>query len=359
MPLEIRLPVPHLLGGHCASSAFRDLVAYYSPPGSTTLPSEALLFALSGGLDFLYWRRPGADPPIYLLGRTGPLEAQLAARLGIGFEEVRPPSAEAAWAWLRATLAGGHPALVLADVGELPYLNARTHFTGHRLLVIGIDDPAGTLFVLDNDREGVQEITQAAFDASWRSTAFPAPVEYRYYEVRQPAALADPAAHIREAVAETVRLLDGHGIPFVDAAQFAGVGGQGLAGLELLVADLARWPDHFAPAEVTQALRAVYLYVEKAGTGFGGFFRHIYGTGLREAAALVADPALATGLEQAGAHYQALGQAWSAFAAACRAAAPAATQDPAATLASLLPRAAALLAAERAGRDVLDSVAAT
>jgi hypothetical protein len=355
--VQTLLPVPHLLGGHCASSAFRDLVAYYSPPGSTTLPSEALLFALSGGLDFLYWRRPGADPPIYLLGRTGPLEAQLAARLGMGFQEVRPPSRAAAWAWLRATLTAGHPALVLADVGELPYLNARTHFTGHRLLVIGIDDPAGTLFVLDNDREGVQEITQATFDASWRSTAFPAPIDYRYYEVRRPAALADPGAHIREAVAETVRQLDGHGMPFVDAPHFAGEGGQGLAGMERFVADLARWPEHFAPAEVTQALRAVYLYVEKAGTGFGGFFRHIYGTGLREAATRVADLALATGLDQAGAHYQALGRAWSAFAAACRAAAPTATNDPPATLAPLLPQATGLLAAERAGRDLLAGLA--
>jgi butirosin biosynthesis protein H-like/uncharacterized protein DUF4872 len=352
------LPVPHLLGGHCASSAFRDLVAFHSPAESAALPSEALLFALSGGLDFLYWRRPVADPPIYLLGRTGPLEAQLAARLGIGFQEVRPASPEAAWAWLRATLAAGQPALVLADVGELPYLNARTHFTGHRLLVIGIDDQAGTLFVLDNDRAGVQEIAQAAFDASWRSTAFPAPIDYRYYEVRWPAALPDPGAHIREAVAETVRLLDGHGIPFVAADRISSAGDSGLAGMEMFAADLARWPEHFAPEEVTQALRAVYLYVEKAGTGFGGFFRGIYGTGLREAATRVADPALATALDAAGAHYQALGRSWSAFAAACRAAAPAAIDDPAATLAPLLPQAADLLAAERAGRDLLAGLAA-
>jgi hypothetical protein len=351
------LPVPHLLGGHCASSAFRDLVAFHSPAQDAALPSEALLFALSGGLDFLYWRRPGADPPIYLLGRTGPLEAQLAARLSIGFQEVRPASPQAAWTWLRATLAAGQPALVLADVGELPYLNARTHFTGHRLLVIGIDDLAGTLSVLDNDRAGVQEITQAAFDASWRSTAFPAPVEYRYYEVRWPPALPDPGTHMRDAVAETVRLLDGHGIPFVDAAHFAGTGGHGLAGMELFVADLARWPDHFGPAELSQALRGVYLYVEKAGTGFGGFFRGIYGTGLREAATRVADPALAAGLDGAGAHYQALGRGWSAFAAACRAAAPTATTDPAATLAPLLPQAHGLLAAERAGHDLLATLA--
>jgi len=353
------LPVPHLLGGHCASSAFRDLIAFHNSTGSAALPSEALLFALSGGLDFLYWRRPGADPPIYLLGRTGPLEAQLAVRLGAGFREVWPTSPEAAWAWLRATLAAGQPALVLADVGELPYLNARTHFTGHRLLVIGIDDQAGTLFVLDNDRADVQEITQAAFDASWRSTAFPAPVEYRYYDVRWPAALPDPGARMQDAVAETVRLLDGQSIPFVDPARFRGAGGGGLAGMETFTADLARWPDHFAPAEVTQALRAVYLYVEKAGTGFGGFFRGIYGTGLREAAALSATPTLAAGLDAAGSHYQALGRAWSAFAAACRAAAPAATTDPAATLAPLLPLAADLQAAEQAGRDLLASMAVT
>ena len=89
---------------------------------------------------------------------------------------MRPELRAAAWAWLRATLAAGQPALVLADVGELPYLQARTHFTGHRLLVIGLDEAGGTVFVLDNDCEGVQAVPRAAFEASWSSAAFPEPV---------------------------------------------------------------------------------------------------------------------------------------------------------------------------------------
>ena len=215
-PMKTILPVPHCWAGIALVSLPRS-GRLPQPRGKRRAAQRGVTVRALRRTDLLYWRRPGADPPIYLLGRTGPLEAQLAARLGIGFQEVRPASPEAAWAWLRTTLAAGQPALVLADVGELPYLNARTHFTGHRLLVIGIDDQAGTLFVLDNDRAGVQEIAQAAFDASWRSTAFPAPIDYRYYEVHWPAALPDSGARIREAVAETVRLLDGQSIPFVDA----------------------------------------------------------------------------------------------------------------------------------------------
>ena len=52
--------------------------------------------------------------------------------------------------------------------------------------------------------------------------------------------------------------------------------------------------------ELTQALRAVYLYVEKAGTGFGGFFRGLYGRGLGEAAGLPAEPAQAERYGRAG-----------------------------------------------------------
>jgi hypothetical protein len=349
--MKTLLPVPHILGGHCASSAFRDLVAYHQQV--EPLPSEALLFALSGGLDFLYWRRPGLDPPIYLLGRTGPLEAQLATRLGGELALVRPPSAGAAWAWLRAQLAADCPALVLADVGELPYLRARIHFTRHLLLVIGIDDAAGTLQVLDNDREGVQEITQAAFEASWGSPAFPDPTDHRYYTIRWPAQLPPPGERVLAAVADTVRQLDGASTPFLPPATFAESGGVGLVGLAGFVADLPRWAMHFPGEEVTQALRSVYLYVEKAGTGFGGFFRGIYGRGLREAASFVATQGLAERLRASGAHYEALGQAWTNFAAACRAAAPAAPADPRATLDPLADQAGELLAAERAGRDLL------
>src|SRR5579859_1328416 len=240
--MQTTVAVPHLLGGHCASSAFRDLVAWHAACSPAPLPGEAFLFLLAGGLDFLYWRRPGHDPPLYLLGRTGPLEEQLAARLDVAFVPVRPASPAAAWAWLRATLAAGQPALVVSDVGELPYLNARTHFTGHRLLVVGIDDAAGTLLVLDNDRAEVQEIPQAAFAASWSSTAFPEPVAYRYYELGWPAQLPALGARVPAAVADTVRLLDGGGTPLIAAARLADAGALGLPGMAEFVADLPHWP---------------------------------------------------------------------------------------------------------------------
>ena len=358
--MKILLPVPHVLGGHCASSAFRDLVLTIARRHGAALPSEALLFALSGGLDFLYWRRPGAEPPIYLLGRTGALEAQLAARLGIGFQEVRPASAEAAWAWLRATLAAGQPALVLADVGELPYLNARTHFTGHRLLVIGIDDAGGHAVCAGQrprrragDHPGGLRRVLALHrlprpDRATATTRCAGPPPCRFWR-----------AYPRGAVAETVRLLDGRRHPVCRCVALRWRGRQGLAGLDLFVADLPRWPDHFAPAEVTQALRAVYLYVEKAGTGFGGFFRAIYGTGLREAAhaGLRAGPG-----RRLGRGGRALPGAGPGLERLCRrlpGGSAAAGSDPADTLAPLLPLAGDLQAAEQAGRDLLASVAAT
>ncbi|HUS16898.1 MAG TPA: DUF4872 domain-containing protein, partial [Chloroflexia bacterium] len=228
---------------------------------------------------------------------------------------------------------------------------------GHRLLVIGLDDAACTLFVLDNDREGVQVLPRAAFDASWSSAAFPQPVAYRYYDLEWPAVLPPLAPALPHALAQTVHALDGGGTPFVAAEQFAGAGGVGLPGLARFVAEITAWPQHFTREELAQALRAVYLYVEKAGTGFGGFFRGLYGRGLVEGATLVPDATQANRYRHAGAHYEALGSAWTTFAAACRAAAPGVAADPAATLRPLAAQAAGLLVQERAGRDLLAALA--
>ena len=58
-----RLAAAHQLGGHCATAAFRDLIAFTALPAAVRR-GEPLLFVLAGGLDFLDWRRPGADPPL-------------------------------------------------------------------------------------------------------------------------------------------------------------------------------------------------------------------------------------------------------------------------------------------------------
>src|SRR3546814_15641345 len=60
------------------------------------------------------------------------------------------------WAWVRDAVREGRPALVWADIAELPYLRVRLQMSRHDIVVIGYDDEQQVAHVVDNDRDEVQ-----------------------------------------------------------------------------------------------------------------------------------------------------------------------------------------------------------
>jgi hypothetical protein len=82
----------------------------------------------------------------------------------------------------------------------------------------------------------------------------------------------------------------------------------------VLADDVARWADLWDEATLESALRALPVFVEKAGTG-GGLFRRLQAVCCHDVASRTGSPFS----RAAGEAYERCGHAWSALGAAARA----------------------------------------
>ncbi|MCW2998315.1 MAG: hypothetical protein JWN65_1864 [Solirubrobacterales bacterium] len=292
----------HAKAGHCGSGALRDLLAFHRLDYGTGPLSEGAVFGLAGGLGFLYLAVPHMRPPIYLVGRTGAMEEDVAGHLGIGLDVRETDDPEQGWAWVREQIDAGSPPMVWADIKHLDYLRVRMHNTRHDIVVVDYDEAAGVAFIADNDREALQTCSLQSLAQARSSTAFPGPNRHRTYVYDWPAALRDPHEAARAAVACAVRNMTDGG------EALAGLSGaEGLAGIAAFAADYATWPGAFGEA-LPDALKGLWVFIVKAGTG-GAMFRSLHATFLHELAALLDDERLA----RSAAIYDELTAAWVAL----------------------------------------------
>lgn len=340
----VRLEYPHRFAGHCGSGALRDLLEW-AGLGWDGPPSEGLVFGLGGGLAFMYLRVPDLRPPVYLVGRNADLELDLCERLDIDVDERQTDDPDLAWRWITDELDGGRPVMIHADIAELPYLRVRLSNTRHDLVVIGYDDEVGTAWVVDNDREEVQEIPLEALARARSSGGFPDPARHATYPMRFPDTLPELHEAARDAAGASASVLRGSDGVLFDPLELppTTVVGSGLAGVETFAEDIARWPELLDDEALGQALRAVSVFTEKAGTG-GGMFRRLQADFCADVATLTADDAFAT----AAAAYRRCADGWSGLARACRE--PSTDHGDVVRLASELPalERAAVTALERA-----------
>ncbi|WP_205695559.1 BtrH N-terminal domain-containing protein [Conexibacter sp. SYSU D00693] len=298
---------PHRLGGHCGSGALRALLEHEVLDLGAGPLSEGAVFGLAGGLGFLFAELPDARPPVYLVGRTGRLEEDLATNLGAGLDLLETDDPARGWADLRDELDAGRPAMVWADIGHLEYLRVRMHNTRHDVVVVGYDEAAGVAFVADNDRDELQRCSLASLARARASDAFPGPNRHRVFRYRWPVALPAPreavTAGLRRAVANMREA-----VSFLPGAEH----GAGLPGVATFAASYptwAGWDDEL----LDQALSGLRVFVVKAGTG-GAMFRSLHAEFLHDAAALLGDAAL----DRAAEGYDALAEAWVGLAGCAR-----------------------------------------
>ncbi len=310
---RVVLDAPHRLAGHCGSGSMRDLLEHAGLSYTDAPMSEALVFALSGGLAFQYARDAALTPPVYLVGRTGTLELDLARRLGAEVEMRRSDDPVEGWRFVTDEVDAGRPALINAELLELPYLRVQLSNTRHSLLVSGYDTDRGVAYLLDNDRAEVQEVPLDALDRARSADGFPDPPRYATFPIRWPDLLPDVGEAARGACASVVaQMTEGAGLFGADRLGSDAVSVTGLAGVETFAADVAAWPDLFD--ERLDAVRfALWVFIEKAGTG-GAMFRRLHADGLREAAELAGDPALDAAAEA----WTDAADGWSRVAAVCR-----------------------------------------
>lgn len=311
---------PHQLGGHCGSGALRDLLhwaglGWESLPGDG-LPGEGLVFGLGGGLSFMYTRYPGLMPPIYLVGRNADMELDFCHRLGIETRRQQTESPDEAWRWVKEEIDIGRPVMVWCDIAELPYLRVRLSNTRHDVVVIGYDEHQNRVFIVDNDREDVQEVPMDAFRRAHGSDGFPGPNRFATYPMLFPARLPDLLTCAREAAASAARVLGGEDALLFDVSTLpeGSLVASGVEGVKTFADDLLSWPDLLTPDELVAAVRSLAVFVEKAGTG-GGFFRRLEASFCRDVAQATDDSAFAIAAEAC----QRSAEAWSALGVAAMA----------------------------------------
>ncbi|MBS2993627.1 BtrH N-terminal domain-containing protein [Rhodococcus sp. D-46] len=284
-------PYPHRLGGHCGSGAMRDLLEW-AGLGWNGPPDEGLVFALSGSLDLAYVRDTELMPPIYLVGRGGDLETDLPMRLGAAVSVHATDDPSEGWAWVRDSIQRGRPALVWADIAELPYLRVQLQMSRHDIVVIGYDDEHQIAHVVDNDREDVQMVPYDALAKARSSQGFPVPTRHTFFDIEWPQKLPDLTVASRAAFAQAAAAMTASDGPSIVSGSDTAVGATGLAAVDLFADDLPRWPEVFPDDVLHLLLLGLRAFVEKAGTG-GGLFRKLLASGAHDIARLTDDSAAA------------------------------------------------------------------
>lgn len=287
---RVLLDYPHRRAGHCGSGALRDLLEW-AGLGWAGPPEEGLVFALGGALGFTYLRSAGLTPPIYLVGRGADLEVDTLRRIGAGLELRQGDDPVLGWRWVVDELDAGRPVMVWADIGRLPYLRVRLRMSRHDIVVIGYDDHARTAFVADNDRDDIQEVPYAALAEARASTAFPVPTRHTTFAVTWPSKLPDLGSTAADAFAASATSMRCTSAELVASQTLpvGAVGGSGLGGIKIFANDLAVWPEVFDEQALETALRALPVFIEKAGTG-GGLFRKLQARGCATLTQLLRSP---------------------------------------------------------------------
>jgi hypothetical protein len=267
----MRFTVPgyvHRRGIHCGSSAMRNLLAFRGIP-----LSEALCFGLGSGAGFLYVRSLPVPPGTAVHGRIMEMERELCGALGIPFLEKEEPDAEAGWERAREAVLAGHPVLVSTDIADLDYFDTRTHFSGHRVVLMGVDDEREEAVLSDSERDAPQGVPVASLKRARSSTVPPYPMGNRWCVV-------SPGGRLRPAAEAIPVALRKNALMMLDPPPGDH---NGVAGMRLLAEEIPAWPE--MTGDWVFAARFGYQLIEKRGTG-GGFFRRLYARYLEEASAL-------------------------------------------------------------------------
>jgi hypothetical protein len=294
---------PHRLAGHCGSGSLRDLLEFHGLDYGRGSLSEGACFGLAGGLGFFYFELPDFTPPIYMVGRTGQMEEDVAGHLGLGLDIRDTDDPDEGWANVREAIDAGRPPMLWADIAELEYLRVRMSNTRHDIVVVGYDEEEGVAWVADNDRDDLQRCSLASLARARASGGFPGPNHHRVFMYDWPEELRDPREAVPLAMARAVANMRGD-----HAKEFGADAPSGLDAVAHFASRFPTWADVFGDA-TDAALGALRVLIVKAGTG-GALFRSLHAEFLHDMADLLGDPEL----RAVAADYDELAATWKELA---------------------------------------------
>jgi hypothetical protein len=265
-------------GKHCWTTALKNVLDYHG-----LRLSEEMLFGLGGGIGFIYWYMKFMSAP--LMGtRHGkgfePL-VNTCKRIGADATLLETDSPKKGYEGLKEQLRKGEPVFLFVDMAYLPYLALpeAAHFGAHTVVVYGLDEAAGKVYVMDRARKPFL-VSIADLERARSSKSPPFPPKNRWLDIKYPERLGNLKEGIRQAIRECCTGMLEPPIKNI-----------GLAGLRKWAEMVPKWPAQFKGLHLFECLFNVFLYIEVSGTG-GSAFRAMYVRFLDEAAPILGKPAL-------------------------------------------------------------------
>jgi hypothetical protein len=261
----------HKMAAHCESGA---VTAQLNHAGLAI--SEPMVFGISGGLFFGYFKLPTLDFPTFVLrNQPGKIRTAVQKRLGVLISCQKNKDPNQAMTALDRLLEQGIPVAVQVDFFYMRYLPAyaRAHFNAHFINVVGKD---GTDYLVsDSYYPKIARLDGQTLKTA-RSAKGPfAPSGFQFHVTR-----VDPTVNMQNAIKAGIRQTCFYmlrvPIPFM-----------GIRGIRYFGDKVTSWPklcqdiDH-----LSHEIMMIHVILEDRGTGGGGF-RYLYASFLKEASALL------------------------------------------------------------------------
>lgn len=271
-------------GEHCGSAAMRNLIHHHCRLDL----SEAVVFGLGSGIDFLLFEGHEYEPGVLTFGRSATMETDVAAALGIDYRERPESDDDLAWERVREEVAAGRPTMLSGDIFYLDYRDYKVHFPAHRFVLVGFDDDEEIAYVADRVDVEPQPCSYGALRTARNPESFISTHnlwgKFHGDRVGNPIEAAF-AESIRRSARHMLGRDDAEMSPFEVPADSGLLISRGLAGLARFAELLPDWPLRDDLGFLTSYTSRC---IEKFGTG-GGNFRTMYADFLRGAHAALPD----------------------------------------------------------------------
>lgn len=253
------------IGQHCETTAIGSLLQHEG-----LALSEALLFGIGSGLNFIYWNMKGMPVP-FLGGRSKTLIDAISSHLEIEFDVKETTSLKKAWNTVVHTLQNGRPIGLQVDCYYLEYFRQKIHFAGHHLALYGFDEQ--NAFLNDTLQQASLVETSLVSLSSARSEKGPMSAKNKSYSI----ATIPDKIDLKQAIIRGIQKNSQDYLnPPITNISFKGI----LKTSKEIIKWLEKHPDP------TYAFSHTAMMMEKAGTG-GALFRNIYRDFLGEAVTLL------------------------------------------------------------------------
>ncbi len=250
----------HRQGVHCDSSALRDVFEYHGFKFS-----EPMIFGLGSGLGSVYWKSKQIPFP-FVGGRVRNFAENLCFNLGVEIKINKTSNKRRAYETLKELISMDVPVMIHVDMPYLKYLDLpeEAHFGAHSVVVAGIDEEKGVVYIADTNFKELQTATLEELEKARSSQAKPFSPQNKWFTFKFPPELPPIENAIKRAVEKTLKNMLNPPIKNL-----------GIKGIRHFASQITRWPSEYPQKQYAFSCEMAYVYLEEAGTG-GGCFRYLF-----------------------------------------------------------------------------------